>query len=475
MRREGANRRVVLINPRSMFVHEIAQKVFPPINLLYLAAALEAQGFEPTVLEANAFRMTDEEVEGEVRKLRPLVVGLPLYTDILRQVRDMSRRIKLASPGSRLVLGGPHASSCPRRTMGQFPDVDFILRGEAEASLPALCRAISGAENELDSIPGIFYRAPGDGSLVEGAPMELPDPDGLLLPARALVERAYQEKRYYSLMVRQRPVDALISSRGCPFSCGFCYNFRQRYRGRSPELVMDELVRIRGRGIRDVEICDDTFTVDRQRALKIFDLIIKERLDLSFRIKSRVDVFTEELASRAAQAGVYMVSFGMESGSLRMLKVMNKRTTPEMNARAAELCRRHHMLCHSSWLIGYPGETRESVQETVDQVLKIKPSTVNLGVLRPYPETDAYRIAQESGDLVGDWGPDETELPWVRLPWAQDRKVLDDLARRVMRKVYFSPHYIGSFAYQIFKGANVTLGRYAVQESIKQVKARLGF
>ncbi len=469
---QGPNRRVVLINPRSTFVHEIAQKVFPPINLLYLASSLREQGYEPVVVEANAFRMSDEEVEEEVRRLQPLMVGLSLYTDILGQVRDMSRRVRAASPGSRIVLGGPHASSCPRRTLAQFPEVDYVLRGEAEASLPALCAAVEQESPHLDEIPGLFYRNPADGSPVEGAPMALPDPEHLPLPARDLVEQAYQEKRYYSLMVRQRPVEAFISSRGCPFSCGFCYNFRQRYRARSPEAVMDELVRIRERGIRDVEICDDTFTVNRKRAHAIFDLIIKERLDISFRIKSRVDVFTDELAAHAKRAGVYMASFGMESGSPRMLKLMNKRTTAEMNARAAAICSRYGILCHSSWLIGFPGETPETVAETVDQIMKIKPSTVNMGVLRPYPETDAYRIAADTGALVGDWGPDETEWPWVRLPWAEDKKILDDMARKIMRKVYFSPHYMGAFAKLILMHSNVTLGQYAMQETMKLVRAR---
>jgi radical SAM superfamily enzyme YgiQ (UPF0313 family) len=271
-------------------------------------------------------------------------------------------------------------------------------------------------------------------------------------------------------MVRNTPVDTVFTSRGCPFNCGFCYNFRQRYRYRTPEDVVDELARIRERGIRDVEIADDTFTGHRARALAIFDLILSEKLDISFRIKSRVDVFTEELAARARKAGVYLVAFGTESGSQRMLDAMHKKTTVEMNARAIALTRKYRMLSHTSWIIGYPGETPESVGETLDFIRKHRPSTVNLAVLRPYPSTAAYDTAKAAGQLVGDWHPDADEMPWIRLPWAPKKEDLQGLCRKVTRKVYFRPHYVAAFAGQILRNGNWRLARYARQELLRALK-----
>jgi radical SAM superfamily enzyme YgiQ (UPF0313 family) len=286
------------------------------------------------------------------------------------------------------------------------------------------------------------------------------------------VSRAYDEKRYYSILVRAKPVDTLFSSRGCPFRCGFCYNFRQKYRYRTPEDVVDELTRIREQGIRDVEIADDTFTGRHGRAMEIFDMIIAEKLDISFRIKSRVDVFTEELARKARQAGVYLVAFGMESGSQRMLDAMHKKTTVEMNAQAIALTRKYRMLSHSSWILGYPGETRESVEDTLRFIQQHRPSTVNLAVLRPYPNTTAYEIAESTGALVGQWHPDAEQMPWIRLPWANEKKTLDDLCRNLMRKVYFTPHYVTSFGNQILRHANWKLARYAWQEMLRTVKLK---
>ncbi len=460
------SRKVALINPCATYANELAQKCYPPMHLLYLAAALRQQGYEVDVVDANAARMSGQEVARRVRQFEPSLVGISLYSDILRQVRDLAGRIRNEVPGARLVLGGPHVNAVPVQTLEQFDQVDFALTGEAERSLAALGEALLSG-TPVDHIPGIVYRR--EGKVLQGPEPDFPELSQIPRPARELVDWAYREKRYHSIMVRARPVDTLFTSRGCPFHCGFCYNFRQKYRFRTPDDVVDELTGIRERGIRDVEICDDTFTGHRGRALEIFEKIIAEKLDISFRIKSRVDVFNEDLARKARQAGVYLVAFGMESGSQRMLDVMNKKTTVEMNARACELTRKYRMLSHSSWIIGYPGETPESVSETLSFIRKHRPSTVNLAVLRPYPATEAYQIAASSGDLVGQWHPDAEELPWVRLPWAQNRKVLDDLCRKVKKQVYFSPHYVAAFGSQIVKNANWALARYAWQELVKSI------
>ena len=292
--------------------------------------------------------------------------------------------------------------------------------------------------------------------------------DGHSLPARDLVADVYHRRLYHSLLVRRRPVDTLITSRDCPFSCGFCYTRGHRYRHRSADAVVEELARVRDLGVRDVEICDDTFTIHHGRAMEILDGIIRARLDLSFRIKSRTDVFDEALARRARRAGAYLVAFGMESGSRRLLDVMAKGITPEHNARACRLTRQHGLLCHSSWIVGYPGETPQTLQDTVTFIRKNRPDTVNLGVLRPYPGTPVYEEARQRGDLVGDWHPD-AEAPWVRLPWAPTRDVLERARRRVLRQVYVSPHYALRLGTEMVRNANWPMARYAAQELGKLV------
>ncbi len=455
------NRRVLLVNPRATYVDEIAQKCFPPLNLLYLAAALRGRGYSPVVLDANALRLCDRDIADAARAVDPALVGLSVYSDILRQVRDLSVVLADACPRARQVLGGPHATAAPEKTLEQLCRVDFVVRGEADEALPMLCDAVVRGQSAAD-VPGIYLRQ-GD-RIHQGPPPLAPDIHAVPLPARDLLAGIYDRRLYHTLMVRRRPVETMITSRGCPFSCGFCYTRGHNYRHRRADAVVDELARIRDRGIVDVEICDDTFTVDRKRAMEIFDGIIRARLGLSFRIKSRTDVFDERLARRASEAGAYLVAFGMESGSQRMLDAMNKRITVQDNARACELTRKYGMQCHSSWIIGYPGETPQTVHETVEFIKKNRPSTANVGVLRPYPGTPAYELARQQGTLVGDWHPDADHDPWIRLPWAQTRQALEDARRRMLRQIYISPHYITSLGREMLLNTNWPMIKYAMQE-----------
>jgi anaerobic magnesium-protoporphyrin IX monomethyl ester cyclase len=452
---------VLLITPRSTYVNEVAQKVYPPLNLLYLAASLRQHGCTVDVLDANAWRMTDPQIDQAVRAASPRLVGIAVYSEILAQVQQLIRIAKAAG-AERVVLGGPHAAAVPERTLGYFPEADFILCGEAENTLPMLVHSL-GQPERYPSIPGLWWRQ--DGSLrVNPCGDAQPDVHQILPPARDLVAPAYRAGRYYTIMVRSRPVDTIMTSRGCPFRCGFCYNTSHKYRGRAPEEVMDELVGIRRRGIRNVEIVDDHFTADRRRAMRIFDLLIREKLGISFRIKSRVNVVDEEFLDRARRAGAYQISYGAESAAQPILDAMNKRIKVAEIERAVSLTLKAGMATHTSWVLGYPGETPETIEQTVDFIIKIKPTTANVAVLRPYPETAAYSEARDAGMLVGDWHPEAEDLPWVRLPWVKTKADLHLVVKKALRRVYCRPHYLLAFGGDILRNTNWMLARYAFQE-----------
>lgn len=475
--------RILLINPRATYANEIAQKCYPPTNLLYLAAVLRREGFSVRILEANAFAMPDSRIESEVSREQPDLIGLPLYSEILRHVRDVTAMARRVRPSARIVLGGPHATAVPDEVLRQFPAVDYVLRHEAEDTLVALCRALESSpradgaqprkpEVDLSGVMGVSYRTTGGETTHHPDITARPDVNRIPSPARDLVEDAYTRKRYYTIMVRQKPVDTLMTSRGCPFRCGFCYNMSHRYRGRTPESVVEEMLEIRNRNIRNIEIVDDHFTADRVRAMRIFDLILREKLDISFRIKSRVDVVNEEFLRKARQAGVYQVSYGMESGVQTILDAMGKHTTVGDNARACRLTKDSGMAVHSSWVIGYPPETPETIQETVDFVARIKPTTANFGILRPYPQTQVYHEAKDSGTLEGEWDPDADEMPWVRLPWTRSRRDLETMLKRALRRLYLRPYYVWNFGTEIIRNANVRLAGYALQELRKTLRRR---
>jgi radical SAM superfamily enzyme YgiQ (UPF0313 family) len=460
---------VLLITPRSTYCNEVAQKVYPPLNLLYLAASLRAHGYAVDVLEANGLRMTDEQIKEHIRATRPSLVGIPVYSEILHQVRLLTELAKEAG-AEKVVLGGPHTAAVPERSLEYFPRADFLLCGEAEDTLPQLVAELNNP-SAYPSISGLWWRENGE-LKVNPCDGQKPDIHQIPRPARDLVEEVYASKRYYTVMVRQRPVDTIMTSRGCPFRCNFCYNTNFKYRGRTPEDVIDELVSIRQRGIRNVEIVDDHFTAHRERAMKIFDLIIAEKLGISFRIKSRVNVVDEELLARARQAGAYQISYGMESGVQRILDAMNKKTKVEHIVEATRLTQKAGLAVHSSWVFGYPGETPESIEETIDLIVKLKPTTANVAMMRPYPETAAYHEAKEQGMLRGDWHPDAEDFPWVQLPWVKSKEELQAVVKKAMRRIYYRPHYVMAMGGEILRNANVTLAQYAFQELRRTMLAK---
>jgi len=459
--------RVLLINPRATYADEIAQKSYPPLNLLYLATALRQAGHVPRIVEANAQRLSDEQIVDAAAVFRPDLIGVPLYTEIMAPVYRMVSRLAEAAPCVPVVLGGPHASALPDDVFLNYPQVGLVMRGESELSLPKLCQAIRD-RTSLADVEGLSWR--NGAEIVHNAPAGFArDLDSVGFPARDLVQDIYDAKLYYTLLVRQRPVDTIMTSRGCPFHCGFCYNQNHTYRFRSTDHVMDEIVSIRRRGIRNIEIVDDTFTVDRDRAMEVLGRIERERLGISFRLKSRVNAVDKALLDAARRAGAYLIAYGCESADDAVLSRMNKRVKVSDIERAIRLTKEAGIACHTSWVLGYPGETPESIERTVEFIIRAKPATAQIALLRPYPQTQVYQEAREAGTLEGGWGARSVAYPWVRMPWAPTREALEKVVRAAARRVYWRPYYAWQFGKMILSGLNVTLARYAAQELGKSI------
>ncbi len=457
--------KVLLINPRDLHMHEVRQKCYPPLNLLYLAAALREARVDVQVMDANAFGLSDADILARTCDAAPDLVGMPLLAETAPQVHAITAAIHEARPHTAVVLGGPTASAWPEWALEGFPGVDYVIRGEGEDALVSLCQVLAGRMSPPD-VPGLSWREGGELKHNDTAPPKR-DADAFPFPARDLIADAYDTKRYYTLLVRERPTDTITTTRGCPFGCKFCYNTSRSYRKRSRENVMEELAAIYARGIRHVEFVDDNFTLDRKHAAAILEAIIQEGMKLQIVIKSRVNAVDPELLALMKGAGVYQISYGTESGSQRMLDLMGKGTTVEDNERANRITKEAGINSHTSWFFGYPGETPETIQETIDFICRIRPTTANFGVFRPYPATPVYDEVKEAGTMIGDWRPDTGEVPWVKLPWTESRADLERWVRVAQRRLYFRPYYAYHFTKHILKNANWTMALYAWQEAKK--------
>jgi len=454
--------KIVLINTRSKKPEEIQQKWFAPINLLYIASSLVDNGHDVQLIDANAFGLTDAEITKMIKGIQPGLVGISLLSEILPQTYRLIGCIRAANPDAKIVLGGPHVNEVPEKVMEVIDRADYVLRGESEKSIVMLCRALED-KIKLEEVSGLYYR--DNGKIIKNR-QQSPgqDLDGIKRPERDLLINAYTTRKYYMVLVKQRPVETLITSRGCPFHCSFCSNIPGEYRARSPENVLEEIVDRYTNGIRNFDIADANFTFDHSRAMQIFNMIIKEKLNISFRFKSRTRSVTEELVLKAKHAGAYLVSLGMESGSQRMLNRMKKKTQIADNIMACETVMNAGLKLNTGWIIGYPGETRETVGQTVDLIIKVKPTTANIGRLVPYPGTDVYEETKADKTLVGDWDTGSDFIPWVRLPWIKTLNELEKITQWAKNRVYYRPHYMLNFTKEIIGNFNITLAQYALQE-----------
>ncbi|MEM7816464.1 MAG: radical SAM protein [Candidatus Aenigmatarchaeota archaeon] len=459
--------RILFINPPSKASKYIPQKCFPPVSLLYLASNLIENNYNVNIIDANALRLSNNKIIEKIKNFMPDLIGIPLFSDIFFETYTLIKEIKKFF-SCKIVVGGPHINGSDKEVLRDLKEVDFAIKGEAEESLLKLCQAI---EKKIDfsKVEGLYYKV-GDEIFSNPMGAFCRDLDKIKFPKREILEEVYRKKKYYLILTKERPIDTIITSRGCPFKCGFCCMVSKDYRARSPENVLEEILSIYRRGIKNIDIGDANFTFDRERAMRIFNLIKKEKLNIRFRIKSRVDTIDKELVKNAKKAGVYLISMGIESGSQKILQQMNKGITIEQSLKACQIVMNEGIKLNTGWIIGYPNETEETIKETLRLILKIKPTTASINILIPYPGTEVYQKAKAEKTLIGDWNLENKTTPWIKLPWIKSYNDLKNILRWMKNKIYYRPYYIFNFGKEILENANFLLARYTLQEAIKSIK-----
>jgi radical SAM superfamily enzyme YgiQ (UPF0313 family) len=228
----------------------------------------------------------------------------------------------------------------------------------------------------------------------------------------------------------------MITSRGCPFDCSFCFKVERAYRFRSVDMVMAEFDVLKSRGVRAIHIMDDAFTANKKRCFAIADALIEGKYRFRLKVRSRVNVVDEELLRKLKACGVRQVVYGIESGSQKVLDSMNKRTTVELNERVIKLTNKVGIFCTADIMIGMPAETPETLEETRQFLKRNRLIISSIPFLYFLPGTKVYADMKASGQMQGDWTLDGN-VPWVKLGWTDSvadlYRASNDLARVVHR------------------------------------------
>ena len=446
----------------------------PPISILYLAAAARNAGNRVTVLDSDEGRLSLDQIVHWVGEHKPRVVGIPSFANNLTFTAKLVEELARGEPPWKILLGGPHPTAVPGDVMRKIPGCDMLLRGEADESLVKLLSCMDRG-GELEEVDGLTFRR-GNRVIHNQDAQIIDDLDFLPLPAREMVWEAYTKGTYWRLGHRGT-TDILISSRGCPYKCNFCAKVCSEYRWRSAENIMRELRMIRSMGTRNVHFMDDLFVADRERCIKICRMIRDEGLGMRFKVRGRVNTVDEELLLELKLAGTKAIVYGLESGSQKILSAMNKRTTVESARKAIKTAKKLGMEVYLDVLLGYPGETRETIAETERFILETKPTAVGIEVLYPLPATPVYDEVKANGTMVGDWDVGEPR-PYVKLPWLEDHYWLYWRGRQIIKRFTRNPLVMLQALKAVLPSINLrqmhSLAHYFLKGSIHKGRFMIG-
>ncbi len=445
--------KTLLVNPHQPTKGSIAHFVKPyppviPLGLAYVAAALEKSGNEVVVLDNVIEKLDLQQLRSFVSQQNPKVVGITVGTFYYDSAKEVADVVKSVDPAIKVVVGGPHPSLWPERTLG-FESFDYAVRGEGEETSIELWNLFNkvggGAEvnaDELAKIKGIAFKksdaATGQPRIfVNEARPPIRDLDSLPWPARHLFPMNKYDKHVAQIPVT--PVESVSTSRGCPFNCRFCTThmvFGRGFRGRSGKSVGDELEFLASEyGARGVCFREDEFTINKQRVLDICAEIKKRKLDLQWLCESRVDTIDEEMTRAMRGAGCCTIWFGMESGRQDTLDFINKRITLEQSKKAVQACKKAGIRCGGSFILGLPNENFEMMQETVDFAKNVGIDFAWFNIFKAFPASAFYEYVEKHGmidKIVGEG------LALIKTPLFDYEKMLK-IQAKAQRQFYSSP------------------------------------
>jgi radical SAM superfamily enzyme YgiQ (UPF0313 family) len=434
---------------------------------------VEAAGFEVSFTDAI---MDELSIEGFARRVQddgPRLALIETSTPSIEFDLETAAAVKRASPDTFVALMGSHVTFFDQETVANNPAVDAVVRGEFEYTAADLARALD-AGGDLKGVPGLTYRdAEGDVRRNPDRPLFEPL-DDMPFPARHIVKGDGYRAGIYS---GGHPT-AMVSSRGCPYRCTFCLwpdiLYGHKFRARSAANVVDEIEEaVRTYGHDEIYFDDDTFSIDRQRVLDVCSMIRERGLEteVEWIAQCRVDTVDREMLEAMKAANCGYILFGVESGSPAMLKKMKKGITLDKVRQAFKLTREVGIKTQAFFLFGMPGETQETISETIQFAKEINASSTQFAIAIPHPGTALYEECKANGWLTSEnWADYTSEASLIETPWLTAEEV-EQARVRAYRDYYYRPGFIVGEALKVRRMADIK----RLMRGANSVRARLRF
>ena len=433
---------VVLINPLDLghITNGLGLKV-PPLNLMYLAGALEEASFSVKIIDDDLYGLESEKIAKLVSKINPKVVGVTATTATVKNALKYVKAVKELLPNALTVIGGPHTTFMPIETLNDDNSLDVVVIGEGEATIVDLLKKYEKyGLDKLSEVKGIAYR--NDEKISQNSPRKLIENlDEVPFPARHLIP-------FNEYKMSRNQAGGMITSRGCVFSCNYCSSsliMGKKFRYRSPGNVIDEIEElVYDYDVREIAFLDDIFMLNKKRAFEIANEIKERDLDISFVASSRVNTVSRELLESLKSAGMNTLYCGVESGSQRVLDLMGKGITLKQAEDAIKAAKDVKMDVLGSFIIGYPGETSKEIDKTIDFSIKLSPDYSQFSILTPFPGTPIYYDLKKKGLLdTEDWSKYtvlDSVIKYEEL--GLSKKLVNRKLNKAYLKFYTRPRYI---------------------------------
>lgn len=383
----------VIPKNKSLFGDE-GMTAHPHIGIAYLSAFLKNNGVKVSVFDDGIEKNSDK-VFTVIDEFRPDIIGITMFSYCYGAAYSLIKNIK-TNRDIPLVLGGPHVSAIRRKIL-EDTNVDFAVKHEGEYTLIELLKEMGKEGCDFSKINGLIWR--NNNEIIENSNRPLIENlDNLPFPDYEV----FGIERYTCYKQKTLP---LITSRGCPFKCNYCsvrLSMGQRFRARSAENVFSEIKCFYDKGWRSLDINDDCFTLDKQRAEKICNLIIDNKLNIRFQLYNgiRVDIVSPNLLKKMKQAGCYFISYGCEAGNDKVLKAIKKGITLQQVRDAIDWTNEAGIRNSVNFIIGHTEESNQDALDTVNFAKSLSTDFVNFYNLLPYPGTEAYKWARQNANFL---------------------------------------------------------------------------
>ncbi|MCP4649290.1 MAG: radical SAM protein [PVC group bacterium] len=420
--------------------------VFPPMALGYLAASLIKEGHQVDIYDGTLKNSSTQDFLKEIEETAPDLIGITVMSRGHAKVRDVVKLIKNTCDIP-IVIGGPQVTALPEIVLKDI-GADFAVFGEGEITICELAQAMVSGKQSYDSINGLAYVAK-DGTIIVNNPRELiKDLDQISFPAWQLMNPA--DYRIVPILAPAKgyPIAPIVTSRGCPFLCTFCASnvtWKNKFRVRSPENVVDEIkLLVEKFGVREIYITDDNLTLNRKHAEAICDEIMKAGLKISWQCPNgvRIDHLDQKLLAKMKKAGCYSVGLGIESANKEILCNIKKQLDLSVVKKVLIDLKKAGIMSYGFFVFGLPGETHETIRETIDFAKNNPFDRAWFNILTPYPGSEIFNdwIGERSFADI-DWETHDGStavIDTVELSSAE----LEEYQTKAVREFYLRPRIV---------------------------------